>query len=269
MSYEFAPGALYRMPTHFGPSLGPRQGPEGRRFANADTPRVVWVTSAFRTTAEAIERLMPPQLRLDGDPVVTVVYADMQEIEWLAGRGYRTLGVNVPARFVGEHDDVSGQLQLVLWENRADPIITGREELGVPKLYAEIAAPSWDGDRVTCTASWDGCTFFEMHVDARAEAEPGPGQPELYLKYMPATGEPGRADVCCVTMLPNEWPNRRVDEVREGPSTAAFTTATWEQLPTLVHVVNTLAALPVVTRLPGRVMRMRGSKDLGDLRVVR
>ena len=29
MSYTFKPDCYYRMPTHFGPSLGPRQGIDG------------------------------------------------------------------------------------------------------------------------------------------------------------------------------------------------------------------------------------------------
>ena len=35
MSYIFRPDSHYRMPTHFGPSLGPRQGLDGRRYASA------------------------------------------------------------------------------------------------------------------------------------------------------------------------------------------------------------------------------------------
>ena len=32
MAYKFQPGKMYRMPTHFGPLMGPRQGPDGRKF---------------------------------------------------------------------------------------------------------------------------------------------------------------------------------------------------------------------------------------------
>lgn len=32
MPYTFQPGMTYRMPTHFGPSLGPRQGPDGKGY---------------------------------------------------------------------------------------------------------------------------------------------------------------------------------------------------------------------------------------------
>lgn len=39
MPYTFQPGRMYRMPTHFGPACGPRQGPDGRKFACKDNPQ--------------------------------------------------------------------------------------------------------------------------------------------------------------------------------------------------------------------------------------
>ena len=49
----------------------------------------------------------------------------MKEIEWLAGRGYNTLGVSFPVVFNGEVDRATGSLLTVLWENLTDPILTG------------------------------------------------------------------------------------------------------------------------------------------------
>ena len=47
MPYQFQPGRMYRMPTHFGPSLGPRQGEAGRKFANVDSPKVTARSVSF------------------------------------------------------------------------------------------------------------------------------------------------------------------------------------------------------------------------------
>ena len=63
----------------------------------------------------------------------------MKEIEWLAGRGYNTLGVSFPAVFEGEVDRATGSLLTVLWENLTDPILTGREELGFSKNLLRTA----------------------------------------------------------------------------------------------------------------------------------
>ena len=40
----------------------------------------------------------------------------MKNINWLAGRGYNTLGVRFPARYCGKRDQVSGSYLAVLWE---------------------------------------------------------------------------------------------------------------------------------------------------------
>jgi len=40
--------------------------------------------------------------------------------------------------FNGDRDHVVGRFLAVMWENLADPIITGRGEIGQPKLFADI-----------------------------------------------------------------------------------------------------------------------------------
>ena len=58
-------------------------------------------------------------------------------VDVLAGHGYNLTGVSVPTRFHGEKGVVEGNLLLVMWENHADPIITGREQLGYSKIFDE------------------------------------------------------------------------------------------------------------------------------------
>ena len=99
--YPFQPGKMYRMPTHFGPRTGPRQGEDGRKFENKDTPKTTTIAVSFLTNAEQLEELLPEGFELAGEPVVTVAASYMTEIEWLAGRGYNTLGVSFPAPFQG------------------------------------------------------------------------------------------------------------------------------------------------------------------------
>ncbi|MGH2266647.1 hypothetical protein ACQ1Z3_16255, partial [Enterococcus faecalis] len=65
----------------------------------------------------------------------------MTEIDWLAGRGYTMIHVSWPARFDGMRDRATGRFLAVVWESLADPIITGRDEIGHPKLYADVDAP--------------------------------------------------------------------------------------------------------------------------------
>ncbi len=115
MPYKVQPGSMYRMPTHFGPSLGPRQGEGGRKFANLDSPKVTQRSVSFLTNREQLEELLPEGFEVGAEPVVTVRATYMTEIEWLAGRGYNTLGVGFPAIFSGKKGHVTGNFLAVLW----------------------------------------------------------------------------------------------------------------------------------------------------------
>ena len=137
MSYAFIDGCQYIMPTHFGPMTGPRNSPNGTRFSRPDCRRIEILELPFRTEEGAIRDLLPPGFELMGEPIVTIVAVYMANIAWLAGRGYNTLGVTAPVRYIGERDTGEGVLQLVLWENLPEAILTGREQLGFSKLYCE------------------------------------------------------------------------------------------------------------------------------------
>jgi hypothetical protein len=53
----------------------------------------------------------------------------MAGIDWLAGRGYTIIDVWLPVMFEGQRDQAVGRFLTVMWENLADPIITGRTSL--------------------------------------------------------------------------------------------------------------------------------------------
>ncbi|MCY3554345.1 MAG: acetoacetate decarboxylase family protein [Gemmatimonadetes bacterium] len=174
MPYKIHPGRMYMMPTHFGPAAGPRQGPDGRRFDGQHSPRTTSYSVSFLTRPEQLEVLLPMGFRLAGDPVVTVTVSYMTGIEWLAGRGYNTLGVSFPAEYRGKRDRARGPFLAVLWENLADPILTGREQLGFSKIYCAIPPPSVQNGETRCTADWLGFRFMEMYL---SEMETPPASP--------------------------------------------------------------------------------------------
>ena len=162
MPYKLQPGRMYMMPTHFGPSSGPRQGPDGQGFGCRDTPRSTSYSVSFLTRAEQLDALLPAGFRLAGEPVVTVTVSYLTEIEWLAGRGYNTLGVSFPAEYAGKRYRARGPFLAVLWENLADPILTGREQLGFSKIYCAIQPPAVLDGETRCAAEWLGFTFMDM-----------------------------------------------------------------------------------------------------------
>jgi acetoacetate decarboxylase len=272
MTYRFERGRLYRMPTHFGPAFGPRQMPAE---ANADptrSPRKMLVTSSFLTNAAALEKHLPEGFTLSGEPVVTVEFHYMTGIDWLAGRGYTMIHIWWPATFAGERDRADGRFLAVMWENLADPIISGREEIGHPKLFADIpAARAFQGAH-HCSAEWMGFRFLELEVSGLAEApnvQLPASEGTLMLKYMPRTGEWGEADVCQVTLTPALNSGVTIERRERGKGSVKFHRAAWSDLPTMVNVVNALADLPILEPRGGTLTHSRGGKPYFDQRVLR
>ena len=177
-NYVFIPGEWYRMPTHFGPATGPRKGPQSQGLRlDQRSPKNTALTVSFLSKREQMQKLLPPGFTVAGEPVVSVTMTYMTEIPWLAGRGYNTLGVSFPVEFTGKQDRARGTFLLILWENLTDPIITGREELGFSKLYAELPPARMFADTARVTASWLEFPFLEMEIkglDASKTAPPAP-----------------------------------------------------------------------------------------------
>ena len=273
MSYRFQPGKMYRMPTHFGPVMGPRQGPDGRVFECKENPKCTSVSVSFRTNPKQLEDLLPECFELGDDPVVSVFATHMKEIEWLAGRGYAVLGASFPAKFNGNEDHVEGPFLTVLWENLCDPIITGREELGFSKIYCEISEPRIIGNEAQVSASWLGFSFLDIEVTNLSEPSNESGgkidDGTLHFKYIPRTGEWGKEDVAYPVLTPATGDNGRVIERLTGDGKLAWKKARWEDLPTFYNVVNGLAELEVVEYLGGSLTRSVGGKDLSDQRILR
>lgn len=272
MAYKLQPGRMYRMPTHFGPSLGPRQGPDGTTYANEGAPKRTIVSVDFLTRREQLEAILPEGFTVRGAPVVTVSFSYIRDIPWLAGRGYNKLGVTFPATFQGQHERTNGKFMAVLWENLADPIITGREELGFAKVYCEIPPVQIAGERYTAVASWGGFRFLEMDVtvteltDQNLERDDGA---LLHYKYLPRTGSWGEADVCYATWSPPPLAAARVTDLWRGEGSVHFRRAAWEELPTLVDVVNTLEGLELREYRGARVLKAVGAEDFRGQRILK
>ena len=278
MPYKFKPGMMYRMPTHFGPSLGPRQGEGGRKFANLNSPKVTARSVSFLTNQEQLKELLPEGFQVGAEPVVTVRATWITEIEWLAGRGYNTLGVSFPAVFNGNEDHAVGNFLTVLWENLTDPILTGREELGFSKIYCELPEPRICQGQTHCIASWMGFKFMDMknwnttRLSPEEVAEYLSKQSSdgiLHYKYMPKTGEWGKPDVSYATLTPLGDSNAVVKKVWRGEGTVQFHEATWEDLPTMFNIVNTFHNLEIKEYRGAMIVKTVGGKDLGDQRILR
>jgi acetoacetate decarboxylase len=272
MSYRFDSGRIYRMPTHFGPAPGPRQPTDGVVFDPKHSHRRLSVAASFLTDAARLERHLPDGFALADEPVVTVEFHYMTGIDWLAGRGYTMINVGWPATFTGRQDKAIGRFLAVVWENLADPIISGRDEMGHPKLYSEISEPRLLNGAQICAAGWMGFRFLDVTVSELQERSSSPTTPQsdgtLMLKYVPRTGTWGEAELHQVTLTPANDPDRTVERQQVGVGAVLFHRATWSDLPTMHHVVNALAEVPILEPRGGSLTHSRGGKWGRDQRVL-
>lgn len=261
----------HRMPVVFGPSAGPRQGPDGERYNYSEAPRTTAAVS-FLTTKAALERLLPPHCSLDAEPVVTVEHVELRELEWLAGRGYSLLGIKFPVRYHGPKERARGPFLSVLWENRVEPILSGREELGFAKLYCDLPPPRVLRGVHSFSAVWDGHTFIRMSLSDLEETAPPEGATgvdgTIHHRFFPRVARTGEAEVEQMVLTPSGGAIIRHVRYQRGRGSVEFVRSTWEQLPTMFQIVNALADLPVIEPGGTSISESRGAKDLSDQRVL-
>jgi Acetoacetate decarboxylase (ADC) len=263
---------MYRMPTVFGPSGGPRNLPSGRE-AHRYVRNATFVTVSALSDAAAIAALLPPRCRLAGEPVMTVTMSYLTKIGWLAGRGYNIAQVSFKnVVFDGDEGSVAGAFTPVLWESLADPIITGREELGFPKIYGEIPDAIVLGGVTTCSAGWQGFRFLDLTASNLVEAPRtgrSPPAASMFLKYIPKTAAWGEADVAYMTATAPGGPPPAIERIMTGTGSFRFHPARWEDMPTQYHIVSALAALPLLEFRGSEIVVSTGGGDLINQRILR
>jgi len=279
MSFEFKAGRIYRMPVSFGPAYGPRAGIGGRKHDTSAVNTTSYSVS-FLTRREQLEAIVPPGFQVGEEPVVTIAVTLLRKVQWLAGRGYNLVAVTFPVVYNGQQDHAVGDFMPVLWENLADPIITGRDEIGYSKIYAEIPEPRVQGNRIDCVAGWLGFKFMDLQIRNLVQLSPdeiGESQEHsrkqrhdglMHYKYVPRTGSLTEADVSYPTIRPSIDAGT-LKEVWTGEGTVEFHEATWEDLPTMVDVVNTLHNLEKVEYRGARMTKSVGGTDLSETRILR
>ncbi|KAH8785242.1 hypothetical protein F5883DRAFT_672596 [Diaporthe sp. PMI_573] len=277
---------FHRVPVGFGPAPSPRQDPTGKRFdwSQSRTTTVGIVAECDRAAVQAIlpegYTVEPPSSTPADKANVLFEVMELRNLPWLAGRGYNTWGVYISDVVChrAKREDGSpykASYLAVLFESFTDPITTGREELGFPKVWAELpdGSVSEDGQGGASTrvhtASWFGFEFMRLEIRSLKEHDPttapaltrpteGFTHPSqhgfLHHRYVPAVGEPGKADASYATFNPAP-PGKAPVEFKISPGT-------FEQLPTLHNVVRGLADLRPGRVLEAAVQEIQGASDL-------
>ena len=170
---RIAPGkGRFMMPAHFGPLPGPAPG-EFKPSGPGDAPYgdVQGMSVTDLTDAAMLSRFLPVPFELAGEPLVTVSYSMNRSIDWLAGGSYNIIGVYVRATYHGK-EQVSGSYPLVLWENLTDPILTGREAQGIPKIYGDIEDHEVSGDSWRTSLSRNGHKILDLRAGGMKPVPP-------------------------------------------------------------------------------------------------
>jgi len=219
------------------------------------------VSISFLTNREQLQAMLPSgkNLEIAGAPVVTLSMVYQGALKWLAGRSYNILMVMIPVVHTGKHGKTFGQFLPVVWENMTEPIMGGREGIGWPKIYADLPPARKYRDTFKCIAHWYGFTFVEMNVtnlraltpeelqkraDAAKKAPPSAGF--ICHKFILKTGSITETDADYLTISTSEGaPSINIRETLTGKSSVRFIKGTFEQLPTMGHIVEGLANLEI------------------------
>jgi acetoacetate decarboxylase len=257
--FRIDPHQSYMMPAHFGPRhFSPKASGWYRDVTSMTVP--------FLTDREKLAAYLPAPFEVAAEAVVTVTYACNRQLDWLAGHGYNLVAVSAAAVFRGEEETLEGNYSLVMWENLADPILTGRELQGIPKIYADIqdhsvidgqwhASASHFGHKIVDIFASDLREPTQEEVAAYTRASEGRDNPMAW-RYFPGISGFGQS-VSEPTTFPSET---TLEETWVGQGRVDWQQLTWEQNPTQFHIVNALADLPVLAWLPAIVAR--GSTNL-------
>ena len=193
------------MPTVFGTMSSPRQvSAGGPVYDQSISPLRSAAYALYEADGAALAKLLPEGFMLGGTPRLAIEFAALREIDWLGGRGYNMLMLRIPVVFRHQNTEHAGWFQPVCWEDMAEPILSGREELGWSKVYGDLPVLEQNTEHLKVAGEWDGFRFFDLQLShfSPAQAAPPATAPCFHHKAIPATQAWGECDACYVTMTP-------------------------------------------------------------------
>ena len=156
------------------------------------------ISVTFQTTPDVINKLVPAPLKAyAGDIMIISVafhniesaYIDNQK--QMSDYKYHEMYITIPAVFNGK----VGGFMPILYLDKVDPIIAGREIWGFPKFYADIDFQK-NEKTVSARVSKGGKILIEIELDLGNKSDQKvEADPLMYiLKYIPSVEE-GSVDV--------------------------------------------------------------------------
>jgi hypothetical protein len=279
----------------------------------------VTYTIRFKTSKTYLKTLLPNKRFSFFTPgtfaQASIVVTNLHNLAWLGGTGYTFFALNLHGVRYTKADGghVDGAFVPLLFEDLADPIVTGREELGAPKWGCTIEASEPNPSSKEFTFSWRGTTFGTVQLNDLAPAAAAGsdlkagssssvpqatiGEKGLLMwRYVPSVGEPGKADAEYAVLDP--YPARSqvagslqkngkqeagdsassfltqrraelgfadgTDKKIAGSASLSFEAKGWDKLPTVNHIVEALAEIPVYEVLEAKAEFVPSIRDISE-----
>jgi len=219
----------------------------------------------YVTDKDAMAALLPEPFEPADDPSVSFYFQLSRDVDFMAGRGYNIVGVNLSVVFNGKKDQLAGNYAVLLWENDTQPILQGRELLGTPKIFADIPDPQQEGNdwRFHCSLYATRLAEGEIRNTTRLDESSMQlieqmSEQSLWMgwKFIPKPDWSG-PDVSYPTVIPYKL---GIKEAWLGEGSHRFFETAWEQAPTSAHIIKGLRTLVVKEYRPSIIIK--GTLDL-------
>ncbi|KAE8453258.1 hypothetical protein EG329_011325 [Mollisiaceae sp. DMI_Dod_QoI] len=280
------PNLYWRMPVAFGPAPGPRQDIWGNpRPSLAQT--FLTASIKFKTSRTFLQDLFPTDSFTFKSPG-SVAYASFStttlgNMTWLGGGGYNHFGLYIHGVQYTEKDGttIDGTYMPLLFESLTDPIVSGRDELGMPKVYCALDIHR-RASSYRMAASWQGAKFCDFSLEGLEIVDPSSEQGTiggesdygiLVHRYIPAVGRDmrGKADVEYSVVVPHEEESKVVPSTvkkveRPAKASVKFDSLDEDALPTLHHIVSVLADIPIYEVVGSKIVEGTGVPDVSSAR---
>ncbi|KAJ2907051.1 hypothetical protein MKZ38_008619 [Zalerion maritima] len=275
----------WRMPIPFGPFPGPRQDSLGRLQPGKGERTFKTTSVKFRTSRTFLQNLFPNNQfkfkKPDTNCYASFSLTTLDNLSWLGGNGYSNLGLFIHGVEYTKKDGstLDGTYMPLLFEDLTDPIVSGREELGMPKLYCELDSHQ-RSNSFFCRLSWRGAVFGTISLSGLTpdtpESEHGTigGEADygiITYRYIPSVGRPGHADAEYAVVVPH------ADEAKTTPASVKtvhrsnnasvhFDALDDVALPTLHHISSVLADIPIYEVMAAKIVSGTGVPDVSAAR---
>ncbi len=238
--FKFDESFSYRMPAHF-------CGSPGGGLNKLQYDDVTSILISYLTDHEKLSQYVPEAFEII-EPVVQVNYQKCSGIQWMGGGHYSLIAVMTPVRHVRAR--IEGAFVLVIWENKTAPILGGREETGMPKIFADIPDFHSLNKNFTAHASHEGRAFLELELkwnkaltmEELVDMNGSNRINQLGWRYIPNIGRPGAA-LSHATLYPVDT---NTLSGGRGTGKLVWTKANPLFNPLQASIINALADLPIL-----------------------